>query len=836
MGGSEKGMTLVEVVVAVGLVGAAALVFTASFAAVQRGIEKTKLRTIAIELCREKMEQLKELPYGQVRPTTQADLDAYGFDHTFFTPELGLWSGGRLWDRYVRVARVRNGATGVVELAPSSADSGLKKLDVWVEWQEEGTTRRYEATSLLDNPARPAPSGSLSGTVYAAPGGPGHELAGALVAVVQDPARADVSAADGSYSMTTASGSLSVQASRPGYFTSAALAAASPSANVDLVLSPRGTGSVSGFAYLRDHVVISAVAASTVEPDGFEAQYVELYNPTTASVVVGNSVSHSLRLEYSAPSAPYDCPDLALVYVSTAIAPSSFYLIANTSTFVVGGATLAADAYFSDAAGAGCTSTPPGWSPPASRRLLQPDAAGSLVLTGPQAADALGWTAGASLPPRCEGACFALPAGLAAGEELVRLSSAAASPGGAAGPAWDSGSNAADFAGPPALPGLSVLPRSSASPPQAPAAGTPAFGAVVSADDDLSSPSVIVSATGYFQLDGVATCTATGAPATWDLTVASGSRAGTASFSAAVGGDVDVGAVALTSTAASGFVSGSVVSSTGAALGGILVTAGGSSGITGPGGLYRLVVTAGSNLSVAANPGHAAPGFSYAVSAPFNLIPGQALGGVDFTLDPVGSVAGFVTPDGVSALAGVVVEAQAPAGTTRGATATDALGRFTIDDLPVSSLPGVGAYSVAPALDSSQASSPCAASASLAQGLTVDVGTFTVSGAMASITGSVQDGGQPVSSGVLIMATQVAVSTSPPVWDETLRGGATLYYTAHAAPDGTYTLAVRVSPTPYNVYAWYTKPSGAGASTSVKSASQLVSAPSALYTVSFSWP
>lgn len=832
----SRGLTLIEFTVALALLGVAVVAFLGAFAGIQRSVIKTKNRTLATSLCRERMETLKNQRYVLLRPTEQADIAALGYDATHFPPDIGLQAAGSRFDRFSRVDKAALVAGEVVVLPPSAPDAGLKRIVVWVEWKEEEQTRRYEMTSLLNDPNRSRAAGGVTGTVYRSPGGGGNELGGATVRLVEEPARSDVSNAAGAYWISATSGAFTARASARGYFDQSFPVAANPSASRDFTLSQRGTGALEGVAYVRDHLVVSQVVVSTLAPDGFDVQFVELYNPTTAHVFVGSVSSHSVRLQYTSPYLTQDCPDLALEYVATTVAPLSSYLIANASSFVLAGATVTADAYFADSAGAGCAAAPPGWAPPWPRRIMEPGQAGSIVLRrGAALNDAVGWTLGATTPSHCEGSCVPLSLGLGSGEQLVRRvapGSAASAPDGRA---FDVNDNAEDFLAPPYVAGLEAPALASSDGPRAPLTGTPAAGAVVSADDDLSSP-VLASATGWFLLPGVATCTALGVPAAWTLLVASGPYAGEVYGAAPpAGGIATVGTLALISTATAALVTGTVVSSVAGPLAGIVVQSGGSTSLTDGSGFYRMLVEPGSVL-LTANYGRANPSFETITSSPYTLAAGETLGGANFVLNPVGAIRGAVTTNGVDPLPGSLVRAMAPSATIRGTATTDASGAFRIVGLPASAVGGVGTYTIAPAIDSSQVASPASASVSLSQGAEVDVGTFTVSSAMGLLSGSVSDGGAPITTGVLIMATLATIGATPPTWDESLRGGSTVYYTSHARNDGTWSLPVRVNPGAYNVYAWYSKPDGGVSVTTPKSATQVVDSSSGTFVVPFSWP
>lgn len=832
-----RGLTLIEFTVALALLGVAVVAFLGAFKLVQRSVIKTKNRTLATSLCRERMETLKNKRYVLLRPTELADLTALGYDNTYFPPDIGLSAAGTRFDRYSRVDKVSLASGQVVALSPTATDTGMKRVVVWVEWDEEGRRRHYEMSSLFNNPSRSRGLGGLVGSVYHTPGGFGNELPGATVKLDEDPARSDVSNATGGYWISATSGNYTAHASARGYFDSLAPVSPYPSATKDFTLSARATGGIDGAAFIRDHLVISQVVVSSIAPNGFAIQLVELYNPTTTAMFIGSASSHTVRLRYQSPYLTQDCPDLALQYTVSNIMPLSSYLIADASTFVLAGTTVTADAYFKDTAGAGCSATPTGWAPPATRRIIELGKAGSVVLRKPAGTgivDAVGWTQGATNPAYCEGSCISLASGLGLGEQLVRRVSSDSLSGAPQGRAFDSNANGSDFLTPATLVGLEMPARSSANGVQAPLTGTPAAGAVVAADDDLSSP-VVADASGYFTIPGVATCTALGVPGSWSVTIGSGVYAAVVEgLSPPAGGTAGVGNVVLGSTVAPAVITGTVVSSVGGAIPGIVMEGGGAVSVTDGAGFYRLLVDSGS-VSVTANYFRANPGYEEVATTPYAVVPGQQQT-VNTTLNPVGNIRGVVTTNGVDPFPGEVVHAEAPPGTVRGTVTTDAAGAFRLIALPASAVAGVGPYTISPAIDSSQVSTPASVSVTLSQSAEVDVGSFTVSSAMGSISGSVSDGGSPITTGVLIMASLASIAGTPPTWDETLRGGSTMYYTTHARNDGSWTLPVRVNASAYNVYAWYSKLDNGVSSTTVKSATKLVSSSSGTFVVSFTWP
>ena len=158
---------------------------------------------------------------------------------------------------------------------------------------------------------------------------------------------------------------------------------ASTQINFSLTLIASGTVAASSLYTYDPNLVISQVVASTVQADGFDAQYVELFNPTTAPINIGvNVAAHSIKLNAtSACGSQRTCQDINLTYVSTYVASGRYYLIANRSSFMVLGTNYNADAYYTDTANGSCSIPPSDWSAPSIKRIIQPGHNGAVWLT-----------------------------------------------------------------------------------------------------------------------------------------------------------------------------------------------------------------------------------------------------------------------------------------------------------------------------------------------------------------------------------------------------------------------------------------------------------------------
>ena len=85
----------------------------------------------------------------------------------------------------------------------------------------------------------------------------------------------------------------------------------------------------------------------------------------------------------------------------------------------------------------------------------------------------------------------------------------------------------------------------------------------------------------------------------------------------------------------------------------------------------------------------------------------------------------------------------------------------------------------------------------------VSVGTFTVIGAMGTVTGTVKSGGSSIQTGVLVVIATGSIPSPPPTLNAAALT-AQAYYADSSREDGTYSVDVRGSTsTQYNATAYY---------------------------------
>lgn len=850
----SPGVTLVELLVAVVILTTAIVGLVAAFTGLQRSIQASKSKTLAANLMQEKMQIIKQQTYYTVivtsMPAFNSDYDpAIPYDTGYFPPENVL-EGGINFTRLTYIQTAEENSGRIVTLAPDAPDMGLRLITVSVVWKQGGEKKLLQVSSVMSNPYTVMANGVIGGRVTNAVGGAG--VAGALVMAAQDMGYQDSADANGNYGINLAPGSYNVVASSRGFFTSIVPVnvAANQSVTQPFSLLPMSSGSVVGVAWLNTGPVISQVVIGTTQPSGFVAEYVELYNPTTAPITIGgNPPPLKLNMQSNCPSSNnVMCADstygVPLIYYNVAIASGGYYVIANTQTFSAGGVQVTADAVFTDTVPALCTGTasppftfgavtmasPPGppaptcqagscnfsWnttSSPPVKMLLNPTHDGTFWLSDQagNVIDGVGWTH-SNVPPHCEGTCITMPSGngLQIPEQLVRFASTA---GVSAlwGPAYDSSNNTVDFAtatAPGVTPGLP--PHNTISPVVPFVAGKVPVGGVISASDTLSSPmsAVAVGNPPYaaFTLTPVAT-------GTWSVYIASrGYECQLATVAIASAGSTyqfSSTATFLSQISTVGFIIGKVTNVAGVPLSGFPVNPGWAGPVanTDSTGRYILRVAPGLVDLIANQGGDPGASTSYialtSAAVPVSL--GVVTNNVNFMLSQGGSVTGFVTRDGSNALPGVAMALFDSNGQAHDQAVSNSSGRFTMSA-------STGNYTIMGEVDTLESVSPSFTVVTIQAGQTVFSATFTVSGALGYISGNVYLGSSanPIKSGILIIASTSTLPTPPPVLSTASLTSAAIYATS-SLEDGSYTLGVRQSTSPaYNVRAYYSVISSSG--------------------------
>lgn len=842
---NKKGVTLAELVIASCIIGLVILTIIGSFGNISKVILFSKARTLATNLAQEKMQILKQMSYYKLLITSSpayiADISpAIPYDPGYFPPERIL-EGGIYFDRftYVQVAQEIGGK--ITTLPPSTPNTGMKLITVTVIWKEGKVKKFVQVYNIASEPY--GLNGVIKGKVRNAMTLSG--IPNATVIVAENIGWQDLTNASGDYSINVQVGSYRVMASAVGFFSandSVSVGASPVTKNFDLV--PMDSGTVSGLVWLNDHIVISQVVASTQTPD-CDQEYLELYNPTTFQwqmayfdIGTGSTIPVTgVKYHGIGPGATLE--DIPLIYYTLFIPVSSYYLIANTTTITVAGVTKTADAVFRDNINVIKCNDPPDIEGGGGIGIYTVGNVGDT--TDDVWIDIVGWDgtggAGWKKAPIYETDGIAQLVGFQRGEQYVRRSFI------------EGGSNRNDH------PGISLVyarcydsnnnngawnnvnnywrigdfgdfgigndfkyPPMNSNDTQPYRAVTPAFGAIVTCFDGLSGGTVAecinmptsppMAPYSRFTLTSVAT-------GTWTVMISSdihtieissvtvlvNSTTGIPNALTApqwkITGD---NSVFLEGISDEGYITGNVINAYGQPIPNIRVEAMGYYNVTNSAGNYFIKLATGI-YNVIANPGNLNPTYVESIKENIKVDLGQVTSGVNFILSQSGGIKGFVTRDGINPIPNIVFTAEDSNYVIKGDGISGEDGYFLITNL------ATGTYTVAPVLGSKETSTPAKSVATVTVGKTIFASTFTITGALGKITGTVTSGGKPIKEGILIVATTTTLTAPdyvPPVLSTATASGAPFFIT-NSYEDGTYIVEVIGSATDrYNMYAYYT--------------------------------
>jgi len=824
---TSSGVSVIELMVAVAVVSIGVLGLIVAFSGGQKSIQMSRDKTLASNIAQEKMQILEQQTYFMLVPTNNPSYlpDGTPYDTVNFPPETIL-EGGVAFTRYAYVQVVKE-VSGVLKvLPPTTPDTGMRQITITVEWIERGQTKMLALNSVLSNPNTVEANSVFTGTVQnAATGSP---IIGALVDVAENLGWRSVVNSAGGYSIQLSPGSFNLEASAAGYFSQYVYQSvgANQTVSQNFQLTAMSSGSVTGDAWVNPGIVISQIVGATNTVTGCcgtqDVEYVELFNPTTAQISIAQgtgSSSHASENFYintqagiATNSDIMGCGGAQCVFISSSVNAGGYFLIASFPSFVLNGQWVTADAYYNS------TTPAPDVIANASCGSVQ------IMTNNGNIVDQACWSGNScsGVTLNCNGAMIptdpncGLNTGISApgctdspweGNQLVRYSSPTYLGRGVFGSAYNSEINSLDFiypiSGNIATLGLNYNPFVSVSSTLTVVSGVPAIGAVVSANDGLSSSTTAYSVgsppVAQFELSDVAT-------GTWTVLITSAAyELENDTVTIPNQGSVYVfpsSTTILTSSATAGFISGQATNASGnpISLPSLIEVspngAGSSIYANGSTGFYLLRVSSGL-INVTANPNSLNPDYVSISSIAIPVTFGEITGGVDFTLSQGGSLTGFVTRDGINGLQGVAITATDVNGITQDQEVTNATGRFTTIAL------ATGTYSIRLPLDTTETSNPTVASAVALQGQTVFVATFTITGALGTISGNVTLGGAPISTGVLIVVTTNTLPSGPPILSSsTLTTNA--YYATSSLENGTYSVQVRQNTSStYYLYGYY---------------------------------
>lgn len=788
--------------VAVFILGVASMAGMGSFRYIARAVQQAKVITIANRLAEEKMVQMKEFSYFQLLVSTSTTID------TRVTPNItydnAIYKLAKIQDsnisfeRAVQVDFAFRYGNSVSTAAWTTQDTGLKLIKVYVIWRDRGRWRQQTLESVVSNPVFNPMNASFRGVVRSTAG---VGLVGARVQVLENASWFAYTTTGGNYSFNVSPGTYSLQCSMLGYFPQTTTGYIQINNAQTLVqnftLAKMSTGTASGYIYGFNNLVISQVVASTGSAGEYE--YIELYNPTTKSIAMNNAIDLYYYDDTNTPTL------VQTVAVSSYVPAFGYYLLANTPTLPTGTGPMTVDAYFLD----------PLYQSP--NHLLPTNRGAGLRLqkygTG-IVYDAVAWH-GATLAPLTprEGTPITptVASGLSMGEQLIRMTDPGfVRPG--IGSAYDSGHNSLNFRA--HIPTIQN-PRNHLVVEPA-IAGVPAVNAQIRLDDPLSPVTRAISTTvaggypaAYFTVPNIASGTWTG----WaylnqwgrgnlaqidNIVVPPFSSTGIPNGSTIPSWTVPgLSHVMLDETTNYALIAGTIYDGFGNPLPNIRVYYLGKSTLTGLDGSYFLSVPPGSG-TLYANWNYANAAYTLGI-VNLTVLSGQLYDPVDVNIYLGGTLRGyFQTPSG-SPLAGRAAVALFGGGNQYSQAVSDAYGYFYLNNITT------GSYTITPALDPAEVALPSSqAGVLLSTGSATFTSTFTIVNALGKVTGQVLYNTQPITTGVLVLATTGTVSGNPPP----LQGSSgpecnPCYYSDLSDGSAHYSLSVRSNPAPYNVYAWY---------------------------------
>jgi len=830
---NRRGLTLVELMIAVALIGLGIMAAIGSFNSIHKAIQASKGHMLASNIAQEKVQVLMQKSYYEVLVTTYPAYVVEGsstivYDPGYFPPET-VTEGGMTFTRYTYIQVAQENSGLIVTLPPSTSDTGMRLITETVIWKTADGDKFLSVQNVLNNPNTVMSNSVLNGVVRDS-----NTLATiqyALVNAAENIGWQDSTDSHGNYSINLSPGFFNFRASAPGYYSKIIplTIGANSTVSQNFYLNPISTGAVQGSVWMNNHLVISQVVASTGPANAYE--YIELYNPSTATINMGSNATYTTPNVWvvTADASGGAQPTPTLVYISTYVPPNGFYLITNTGDgagtpsclpVTVNGVSVNPDACWRTAGYPnhllGCSNLPGGGGGCG----IAQNASGFCVGSNGSASwsgiaslyfyDCLAWTGAGATPHTYEytPAVPSLATGMDYGEDFVRRLDTGTSWTTSFGNAYDSNNNSIDFIDhPPASGGPPFAPRTIAT-IRRPVTGSPVPGAIVSSIDGLSTPSSatlqgIVPYAGFF-IPGVAT-------GTWTVFVDSGTSSAEIDSATVVAQATTTiinaattpawltageSGIILSTNGVTGMINGKVTDALGTPLSGITVTVGSLSVLTSAAGTYYMRLSTGI-YDVVANPNNMNGTYAEQTDPGQTVNLADVTTNVNFALSMGGRISGWLSRDGLNPLPSVTVVALDVNGIARDTEITGANGDFLLINLTT------GTYSVQPVLDPKEIATPTSISATVTAGVTVWSGSFTITGAMGSVAGSVTASGKPISSGVLVVVSTGALNLPlPSLSSATLATSA--YYANSSKEDGTYSVDVRSSTsTTYVATAFY---------------------------------
>jgi len=808
----KRAFTLIELMISVLIIGIVIFAIVEAYSSIQKAVQYSKDRAIAVNLAQEKINIIKEKLYYKAVPSLNVEYltdfnPPVPYDTVYFPPEVIL-EGGVYYTRYTYIVPVNELDGKIIELSPYSPDTGMKKINITVVWNYRNEKKKLSFSTIYTSKDTVMRNASISGRVRDKD--TLFPISNANIIIAEYMGILDVSDSNGNYYATLYPGNYTLYVEKRGYFPYLTQFSVGPEQSIiiDVDLKAMEYGKVTGVGWLRDHLVISQIVGSTFSPSGFDQEYIEIFNPTTYTWIVNGEIGLRFQRIYDTSK-----KNIIINYLRDTIPPGGFYLFANTTPVIVNGISIDADAVWSNS---NQSSDFPYFNPTIGSYNIIPvfgdgsDEGGGAVelyrISDEKILDQVGWNrndgaSGKKKAPFCEpGSDCQTQAvqqniGLQKGEQYVRYSSTYGVSS-VYGPAYDSNNNNIDFAD---YMGISLLPRNSLNFTEV-ISGTPADGAVFGCMDgySVSTNSYLIGNRpyAYFELNYVAT-------GTWSCSLPSTTYAFIVdSITVTNGSTITLNSIYLSSQVNWGYVSGSVTDIYGSDITPaikILASDGNETYVSNK--RYLLRVSTGT-ISITANPNNLNPSYVAISSDNITINPGEIKSNINFVLFQGARISGKVVIAGSTvAVPGVPILITDFYETPRDNQITDASGRFVTNVL------STGSYIVIPQTDSKESVIPSTYTLTLTSpGTTVFSTTFSITNAIGYIIGSVKFQNQPIKTGVLIVASTVSLTGNPPELPDissfTLSGSP--YYMASSNEEGNYIIELRGSTNPaYNIYSYY---------------------------------
>lgn len=394
MNSMKKGFSLVEVMITLFIMTVALIGTMSAFPYIMRGILMTKAKSIANIVVQEQLEAFRNLPYYKIHvtssPLTDSRFDNVSYDIGYY-PKETTSMGGIQYEKMSYVEKVSETEGGdFTHVDWNQPDVGMKRVTVNVAYHSEGgggDWKKVTMSILVENPDRQQLNATLSGIVKTTAAAT-TPIPHAGIYVLENPAFNTSSDNSGNYSFSVPAGSWTLVTSATGYFmdtSTPVVCSSGVTTTRNIPLIRKFLGNVTGYAFINDHLVITQVVPS-YQPGAVNQEFVELYNPTTYSILIASksAAGGTYDLWYvtvtyidnhdAEPSADPDSKakyllgnpshansvfkafrttstawDLRFASQTAVYVPSqSFFLLANVSTVAYGAGSFArtADAYY----------------------------------------------------------------------------------------------------------------------------------------------------------------------------------------------------------------------------------------------------------------------------------------------------------------------------------------------------------------------------------------------------------------------------------------------------------------------------------------------------------